>query len=130
MRAHTCPLGVLRYSAADSVVLFSNVAAVNHTQHVLPEVMEFCNEAVATRTMAPVQAHVTAFIKIWHSNPATGEGELHTPPYQTPPNKETLHRIQAQLGDLNDHELQQLIRDLSQEIVQCKSMVPPSYPLP
>ena len=35
-----------------------------------------------------------------------------------------------QLGDLNDHELQQLVRDLSQEIVQCKSMVPPSYPLP
>ena len=42
-RAHTHPLGVLWYSAADSVVLFSNVADVNHTQHVLLDVLEFHN---------------------------------------------------------------------------------------
>ena len=129
-RVHTHPLGVLWYSTVDSVILFSNVTDVNSTQRVLLDVTEFCNEAVATRTMAPAQAHITAFIKMWCSNPSTGEGELHTPPYQTPPNEETPHRIHVQLGDLNDHELQQLIRDLSQEIVQCKSMVPPSYPLP
>ena len=90
-RAHTCPLGVLQYSAVDLVILFSNVADVNSTQHVLPDVMEFCNEAVATQTMAPAQAHITAFIKMWCSNPSAGEGELHTPPYRTPPNEETLH---------------------------------------
>ena len=129
-RVHTHPLGVLQYSMADSVVMFSNVAAVNHTQHVLLEVTEFCDEAITTWTMALVQAHITAFIKMWCSNPAAGEGELHTPPYQTPPNKETPHCIHAQLGDLNDHELRQLIRDLSQEIAQCKSTVPPIYPLP
>ena len=129
-RVHTHPLDVLWYSMVDSVVLFSNVADVNHTQHVLPDVLEFCNEAITTWTMAPAQAHVTAFIKMWHSNPATGEGELHTPPYRTPPNEETPHHIHAQLGDLNDHELQQLVRDLLQEIAQCKSMAPPSYPLP
>ena len=38
-RVHTCPLGVLQYSAADSVILFRNVADVNCTQHVLPDVM-------------------------------------------------------------------------------------------
>ena len=129
-RVHTHPLGVLWYSAADSVVLFSNVTDVNHTQHVLPDVSEFHDEAIATRTMALVQAHITAFIEMWHSNPAAGEGELHTPPYQTPPNEETPHRIHVQLDDLNDHELRQLVRDLSQEIVQCKSTAPPSYPLP
>ena len=80
-RAHTCPLGVLWYSVVDSVVLFSNIADVNHTQHVLPEVSEFRDEAIATRTMALAQAHITAFIEMWHLNPAAGEGELHTPPY-------------------------------------------------
>ena len=53
-RAHTHPLGVLWYSMADSVVLFSNVTDVNCTQHVLLDVLEFCNEAVTTQTMAPV----------------------------------------------------------------------------
>ena len=104
-RAHTHLLGVLRYSVADSVVFFNNIADVNRTQQVLLDVLEFHNEAVTTWTMASMQAHVTAFIEMWHSNPATGEGELHTPPYRTPPNKETPHHIHAQLGDLNDNEL-------------------------
>ena len=112
-RAHTHLLGVLQYSAVDSVVFFNNVTDVNRTQQVLPDVPEFCNEAIATWTMAPMQAHVTAFIEMWHSNPATGEGELHTPLYRTPPNKETPCHIHAQLGDLNDNELRQLVRDLS-----------------
>ena len=126
----TCPLGVLRYSVVDSVILFSIITDVNSTQHVLPDATEFRNEAIMTWTMAPAQAHVTAFIKMWHSNPSAGEAELHTPPYRTPPNEETPRRLHAQPGDLNDHELQQLIRDLSQEIAQCESMAPPSYPLP
>ena len=104
-RAHTHPLGVLQYSMADSVILLCNVADVNCTRHVLPEVMEFCNEAVATWTMALAQAHTTAFIEMWCSNPTAGEGELHTPPYHTPPNEETPCCIHVQLGDLNDHEL-------------------------
>ena len=129
-RVHTHPLGVLQYSMADSVILFSNVADVHCTQHVLPDVTEFHDEAIATQTMALEQAHVTAFSEMWHLNPATGEGEPHTPPYQTPPNEETPHRIHAQLGDLNDSEFRQLVRDLLQEIAQCESMVPPSYPPP
>ena len=104
-RAHTCPLGVLLYSMADSVVFFNNITDVNRTQQVLLDVPEFCNEAVTTQTMAPMQAHITAFIEMWHSNPATREVELHTPPYQTPPNEETPCCIHVQLGDLNDHEL-------------------------
>ena len=91
---------------------------------------EFCNEAITVQTMALAQTHITAFIKMWCSNPTAGEGELHTPPYQTPPNKETLHCIHVQLGDLNDSELRQLIRDLLQEIVQHELAVPPSNPPP
>ena len=39
-------------------------------------------------------------------------------------------RIHAQLGDLNDQELRQLVRDLSQEIAQRESTAAPSYPPP
>ena len=78
-RVHTHPLGVLWYSVVDLVVLFSNITDVNCTQHVLVDVPEFCEEAVATRTKAPMQAHVTAFIEMWHLNPTAGEGELLLP---------------------------------------------------
>ena len=127
-RADTHPLGVLRYSTVDSVVFFNNVTDVNHTQQVLPDVPEFCDEAIATQTMAPMQAHITAFIEMWCSNPVTREGELHTPPYRTPPNEETPCHIHVQLGDLNDNELQQLVRDLLQEIAQHESIAPPAIP--
>ena len=124
-RAHTRPLGVLWYSAADSVVFLNSAADVNCTQHALLDVMEFRDEAVAIRTMAPTEVQITAFQAMWCSNPAAGTGEAHTPPYRTPPNEETPRRIHAQLGDLNDDELRQLVRDLSQEIAQCKSTAPP-----
>ena len=66
--------------------------------------------------MAPTEAQVAMFHAMWHLNPTAGDGEPHTPPYQTPPSEKTLHHIHAQLGDLNDSELWQLIKDLSQEI--------------
>ena len=80
--------------------------------------------------MAPTKAQVAAFHAMWHSNPTAGDGEPHTPPYQTPPSEETPHHIHAQLGDLNDSVLQQLIKDLLQEIVQHKLTAPPSNPPP
>ena len=129
-RAHTRPLGVLQYSVVESVILFRNVADVSRTHCILLDVMEFRDEAIMVQTMAPIEAQVTAFQSMWHLNPPTGEGDLHTPPYQTPPNKETLHHIHAQLGDLNDSELQQLVRDLLQEIAQHELTVPPSNPPP
>ena len=104
-RAHTHLLGVLRYSMADLVVFFNNVADVNCTQQALPDMTEFRDEAITIRTMVPMEVQVTAFQTMWHSNPVAGTEESHTPPYQTPPNKETPHCIHAQLGDLNDHEL-------------------------
>ena len=129
-RSHTRPLGVLQYSAVESVILFGNVAGVNRAHRTLPDVTEFQDEAVTVWTMAPAEAQVTMFQAMWHSNPTAGDGEPHTPPYRTPPNEEIPCRIHAQLGDLNDSELQQLIRDLLQEIVQCKLTVPPSNPPP
>ena len=104
-RAHTHPLGVLWYSTAESVLLFGSLKDVNHAHHTLLDVMELCNEAITVGTVAPTKAHIAAFTKMWHSNPTTGDGEPHTPPYQTPPSEETLCCLHAQLGDLNDSEL-------------------------
>ena len=80
-QAHTHPLGVLWYSAMESIILYQSVKDVNHTHCVLPDVTEFCNEAVMVGTMAPIAVQVTTFQSMWHSNPTAGDGELHTPPY-------------------------------------------------
>ena len=69
------------------------------------DVMELHDEAVTVWTMAPLEAHVAAFISVWCSKPTTGEGELHTPPQQAPPSEGTLRHLHAKLGDLNDSEL-------------------------
>ena len=124
------PLGMLQYSAMELVVLYQSVKDVNCTHRVLPDMMEFHNEAIMVWTMAPVTVQVATFQSMWCSNPPTGEGELHTLPYQTPPNEETPCCIHAQLGDLNDSELQQLIWDLSREIAQCELTAPSSNPPP
>ena len=129
-RAHAHPLGVLRYSAMESVILFGSLEDVNHAHHTLLDVTELCNEAVTVQTMTPTEAHLVAFTAMWHSNLTVGDAEPHTPPYQTPPSEETPHHLHAQLGDLNDSELWQLIKDLSQDIMQCGLTVPPINPPP
>ena len=112
-RAHIHPLGVLWYLAVELVILFGNPEDVNHTHCTLPDVMELQDEAVTVWTMAPTEVHVAAFTMMWHLNPTTGDGEPHTPPQQTAPSEETPCRLHAQLGDLNDSEFCQLIKDLS-----------------
>ena len=91
---------------------------------------ELHDEAITVQTMALLEAHVAAFTSVWHLKPTSGDGELHTPPQQTPPSEGTLHCLYAKLGDLNDNELQQLIKDLLQEIAQHELTVPPSNPPP
>ena len=89
-RAHIHLLGVLWYSEVESVILFRSLEDVNRVHRTLPDVMELCNEAITVQTMAPTEAHVAAFTAIWCSNTTAGDGEPHTPPYQTPPSEETL----------------------------------------
>ena len=59
--------------------------------------MELHDEAVTVWTMAPAEAHIAPFTAMWHSNPTAGDGEPHTPPYQTPPSEETLHHLHLSL---------------------------------
>ena len=80
-RAHMCPLGVLRYSATESVILYQSVKDVNCTHHILPDVMEFHDEAIPVWTMAPAEVQVTTFQSMQHLNPTAWDGEPHTPSY-------------------------------------------------
>ena len=87
--AHIRLLGVLQYSMMELVVFHQNIKDLNCTLCTLLDVTEFHNEAVTVWTMAPAEAHITAFIKMWHSNPTTVDGGPHTPPQQSRLCKET-----------------------------------------
>ena len=128
-KGHTCPLGVLQYLAAESIILFGTKEDLNWASHDLMGMMELCDEAITVWTMALLEAHGATFTMMWHSKPTIRDGEPHTPPQQTPPSEGTLHHLHAELGDLNDKELQQLVQDLMQKIVQHELTVPPSNPL-
>ena len=118
MKGHTDPLGVLHYSTMELVVLFQSTDELQHTTRRIVKMMELWGEAITVRAMAPSEAHVTVYLAMAHLNPSNGESEPHTPPQQTPPSGRTLHHLQVELGDLADHELHQLVEDLTQEIVQ------------
>ena len=112
----------------ESVILVANLKDVNCIHHNLLDMTELHDEAITVWTMALAEAHIATFTTMWCSNPTTGDGEPHTPPSQTPPSEETPCHLHAQLGDLNDSELRQLIKDLMLEIAQCKLIVPPAPP--
>ena len=124
-KGHTHPFGLLHYSAMELVVLFHSMDKLQHTTGGIVKMMELQVEAITVKAMASSGAHVTAYLAMLCLNPSNGERELHTPPQQTPPSGGILHHLQAELGDLADHELCQLVEDLTQEIVQCRINVPP-----
>ena len=125
----THPLGVLHFSAMELVLLSHSPDELQHTTCGIVKMTEFWGEAITVRVMVPLQAHVTSYIVTLHTHPPNRERELHTPPQQTPPSRETLHYLQVELGDLADHELHQLVDDLMQEIAQCEIHVLPAIPL-
>ena len=113
----------------ESIILFGTVDNLTHANWGLADMTELQDEAITVQAMALLEAHVAAFTSVWHLKPTSGDGEPHTPPQQTPQSERTLHCLYAELGDLNDSELQQLVKDPSQEIVQCELAAPPSNPL-
>ena len=129
-KGHTHPLGVLCYSATESVILFGTTDKLKHATHGIIEIMEFQGEAIMVRAMAPSEGHVTAYIATLHKSPSNREKELQRPPQQTPPSGGTLNYLQAELGDLDDHKLHQLVEDLTQEIAPCEIHMPPRNPPP
>ena len=129
MKGHTHPLGVLCYSAMELVVLFHSPDKLQCATCRIIKMTKFWGEAITVRAMAPLEAHVTAYIVTSCTHPSNRERELHTPPQQTPPSGGTPHHLQVELGDLADHELHQLMEDLMQEVCNVKYMHPPAIPL-
>ena len=79
-KGHTHPLGVLLYSAMESVILFHTTDELMCASHGIVELMELQDEAIMVKAMAPSEAHITAYMTVWHSKPSTGDGEPYTPP--------------------------------------------------
>ena len=49
--------------------------------HGIVELMELQDEAITVKAMAPLEAHITAYMTVWHSKPSTEDGEpAHTSP--------------------------------------------------
>ena len=104
-KGHAHPLGVLHYLPMESIILFSTMEDFNRVSHGLVDMMELQTDAITVVTLAPTEVHIASFTMVWHSKPTLGDGELHTPPQQTPSSEGTPHHLQVELGDLNDHEL-------------------------
>ena len=127
-QGHTHPLGVLCYSAAESVVLFLTTDDLKCVICNIAGDTKLHDEAITVKTMAPTEAHMSAYTTVWHAKPSKGGGRPCTPPQQTPTGGETLHCLHVELSDLNNHELCQLMTDLSQEFAQHGLVVPPAAP--
>ena len=80
MKGHTHPLGVLCYSTTESVVLFHLLDELQHATHRIIKMTEFRGEAITVRAMAPLEAHVTVYLAMLHTNPQMGrESCIHLP---------------------------------------------------
>ena len=90
--------------------------------------MELRDEAVTVRTMAPAEAHIAASPQCGILTQPQGMENHILLPIKHLQVRETLCCLHAQLGDLNDSELQQLIKDLTQEIAQQELIVTPQQP--
>ena len=123
---HIHPLGVLHYSATESVILFHSTYGLQYTICGIMKAMELQGEAITVK--APSEACTKAYLVTLCLNPSNGEGELHASPEQTPSSRGMPCHLQAELRDLADHELCQLVEDLRKEIALCDINLPPSCP--
>ena len=91
------------------------------------------DEPIAIKTMAPSELHIRAYItmvggdhsKLW-SLPLEGKDDPHSPTGNLNPGGGTPCCLQAEIGNLADQELHQLMEDLCQEITLCELHTPPA----
>ena len=134
---HTHPLGVLWYLAMESVALFYMTEEMQWASCSAVKAMELWDEPITIWVVAPLEHHIEVYIaivggdhsKLW-SLPSEGEGDPHSPTGNPHLDGNTLHLLQAELGDLVDQELWQLVVDLHQEIALHELHAPPSNPQP
>ena len=129
---HTHLLGVLHYSVIESVAVFCSTEEMQHATCGAIKAMELQEEAIAIQAVAPLETHVKAYIiavggdsSKLQSSPSEEEGEPHSPHDNPHPSGEMSHHLQAELGNLANHELCQLVEDLCQ-ITLCELNAPPA----
>ena len=129
---HIHPLGVLRYSATELVALFCMAEEMQLASHGAIKAMEVCNESIAIKTVAPVESHIRAYIIVgglpcepW-SPSSEGENDTNLPTGNPHWGGGTPQYLQAELGDLADQQLWQLLEDPHQEIALHKVHESPS----
>ena len=131
---HAHPLGVIWHLATESVALFHMTEEMQWASCGAVKAMELWDEPVAVQVMAPSEHHIEAYIavaggdlsKLW-SPPSKGEGDPHSPTGNPDLGGTTLCHLQAELGDLADQELQQLMEDLHLEITLCELHTSPAF---
>ena len=109
---HTHPVGVLHYSVTESIVLFQLADDMQHATCGAVKVMVLHEEASTIRASAPSKTHVRAYMAMVGGEPSRtqpppseGEGEPHLATGNPHPGGRTPHCLQADLGNLADHEL-------------------------
>ena len=63
-KGHTHLLGVLHYSATESVILVHTVDELKHVSCSIIETTELRDEAITVKAMALSEAHITAYITV------------------------------------------------------------------
>ena len=116
-------MGELHYSVTESIVLFQLADDMQQTTYGAIKVMVLHEEAIAVKASPPCTAHVRAYMAVVGGEPSRtqplpskGEVELHLPTGNAHLGGGTLQHLQADLGDLVDDELHQLMEDLHWEV--------------
>ena len=120
---HTHPEGVLWYSAIESVMLFHTTDELQIKTCVVTKASMLHDEAIRVRTSPPSATHVRVYMAAVGGEPSStqplpsnGEEEPHLSPSNPHPGGRTPQHLQANLGDLADNELCQLMEDLCWEV--------------
>ena len=71
-KGHAHPLGVLHYTAMESVILFHTTDELKHASCSIVEVMELQDDAITVKAMAPSEAHITAYTMVGIQSPQQG----------------------------------------------------------
>ena len=113
----------LWYSTIKLVMLFHITDELQITMCGVVKAMTLCDGAIRVRTSQPSTTYVRAYMTAVTGEPSSiqpspsdGEDEPHTSPSNPHTGGRTLQHLQANLEDLADNELQQLMEEHCREI--------------
>ena len=128
-------MGVLHYLVTKSIILFQLADDMQCTTCRAIKATVLCEEAIAIRVSPPSATHVRVYMAMVGGEPSRtqlppseGEEELHLPAGNPHLGGGTPQHFQADLGDLADDELCQLMEDLCWEVALCELNASPRSP--